>query len=565
MARMIPESPSEETKSYAEKRLFPKLRDMPDTEDWTVLHSLNIAPHTTQSQGEADFVVIIPSHGVFVLEVKGGRISQRNGQWTTTNRRTGESVIKNPIEEANNAMHSIKDYVFNADVPREIKRVVFGFGVVFPDTTVHGEMDTIEIDRDQIADIDDCRTSEQFREYLLKLAGYWRKRLNNATIPNAEQCGRLIQLLRPNTVGRKALRSQIRDIENQIVEMTANQQYAFNTIIDNDRCIVTGGAGTGKTVIALNYAQLRADEKLRTGFFCYNRKLADHLKNNTPQAENIVCDSFTEYMEKTVAAAGHGQESDCPPSERDAYYKTRLPELFVEACLELDLPQFDILIVDEAQDLITEPYLDAMDLMLMGGLRDGKWCFFMDAGKQNLYNTGTKEQEFRDRIAKFTPYFTRSSLSDNCRNSVAIIEKIDSVFGTKTGHRPYNERGQEVEIRTYKTMSDEAEIIETILRVLEREKVEKKDIIILSPVRFQNSAASILSDSLVSADGAGNTDAVAFSTIQSFKGMESSVVILTDINRLDDEESMNLLYVGMSRAKSALYILARKEAVKRLR
>ena len=114
-------------------------------------------------------------------------------------------------------------------------------------------------------------------------------------------------------------------------------------------------------------------------------------------------------------------------------------------------------------------------------------------------------------------------------------------------------------------MSDEAEIIETILRVLEREKVEKKDIIILSPVRFQNSAASILSDSLVSADGAGNTDAVAFSTIQSFKGMESSVVILTDINRLDDEESMNLLYVGMSRAKSALYILARKEAVKRLR
>ncbi len=565
MARMIPSSPSEDTKSYAEKMLFPKLRDMPGTEDWTILHSLIIARHATQSQGEADFVVIIPSHGVFVLEVKGGLISQKSGQWTTTNR-TGESIIKNPIEEANNAMHSVKDYVYAADVPQEIRKAVFGFGVVFPDTTVHGEMDTIEVDGEQIADVDDCRTSESLRDYLLRLAGFWRKRVTyNASFPNAEKCGKLVQALRPNTEGGKALRSRIRDIENQIVEMTASQQYAFNTIIDNDRCIVTGGAGTGKTVIALNYAQLRADEKKRTGFFCYNRKLGEHLKANSPHSDDFVCDSFTEYMEKTVIAAGHERDTVCAPSERDTYYKKRLPELFVDAFMELDLPQLDFLIVDEAQDLITNPYLDAMDLMLKGGLKEGKWCLFMDAGKQNLFNSSDNEKDFRDRIGRFTPYYTKSSLSDNCRNSTAIIEKMDSVFGTRTQHRPYDEHGQDVEIKTYKTQIDEAETIETILRVLERENVEKKDIIILSPVRFQNSAANILDDTLVTTDAARENSAVFFSTIQSFKGMERSVVLLIDINRLDDDDTMNLLYVGMSRAKSALYIVARKEAAKRLR
>ena len=81
MAKMIPERPSEETSSAAERKLFQRFKAMPDTEDWVVLHSLAIAKHMTQSQGEADFAVVIPSYGVFVLEVKGGRISYNNGTW----------------------------------------------------------------------------------------------------------------------------------------------------------------------------------------------------------------------------------------------------------------------------------------------------------------------------------------------------------------------------------------------------------------------------------------------------------------------------------------------------
>ena len=48
---------------------------------------------------------------------------------------------------------------------------------------------------------------------------------------------------------------------------------------------------------------------------------------------------------------------------------------------------------------------------------------------------------------------------------------------------------------------------------------------------------------------------ITFSTIHGFKGLENSYIILTDINRINDDEFKSLLYVGMSRAKVGLIIL----------
>ena len=110
MARMIPSRIADDTKSKAEIKLFYKLQDMEDTEDWTVMHSVAIADHLTQMQGEADFVVVIPNGGVFVLEVKGGGISYQDGEWTSTNLK-GTHDIKNPVSEANEAMHAFAKFV----------------------------------------------------------------------------------------------------------------------------------------------------------------------------------------------------------------------------------------------------------------------------------------------------------------------------------------------------------------------------------------------------------------------------------------------------------------------
>jgi superfamily I DNA/RNA helicase len=48
---------------------------------------------------------------------------------------------------------------------------------------------------------------------------------------------------------------------------------------------------------------------------------------------------------------------------------------------------------------------------------------------------------------------------------------------------------------------------------------------------------------------------IPFTSIHAFKGLESSAVIITDVDNLDDERSKALLYVGMSRARARLYML----------
>ena len=54
-------------------------------------HSLAIANHTTQRFGEADFVILF-SNTILILEVKGGRISYKDGNWFTgTENRGGKS------------------------------------------------------------------------------------------------------------------------------------------------------------------------------------------------------------------------------------------------------------------------------------------------------------------------------------------------------------------------------------------------------------------------------------------------------------------------------------------
>ncbi len=84
MAIMIPSAISPGIKSNAERHIFSWLKNAPETEEWIVLHSLGITNHNRVIHGEVDFVVLVPSSGIFALEVKGGRVIRINGIWSFT-------------------------------------------------------------------------------------------------------------------------------------------------------------------------------------------------------------------------------------------------------------------------------------------------------------------------------------------------------------------------------------------------------------------------------------------------------------------------------------------------
>ena len=561
MARCIPANIDPETKSNAEKKIFSALKRMPDTDDWVVLHSVALADHPTQSQGEADFVIVIPNKGIIVLEVKGGGISFSDGIWFSCDRNLNLYQIKNPQQEANEAMHAIRDYIAKKQAfGNRLQYALFEYGVVFPDTEIGDNLSIPDLARAQIADITDCADIKRF---LLHLADYGaKKKAPGIFSPNRKQCDDIVQLLRPDFVSRISVGTIIRNLDNEIIDLTQNQQDIFDGLLENERNLVKGSAGTGKTILAVNYARMMADSKKRVGFFCYNIRLAHYINQSLSEYSNIISGSLTEYAEK-VAQTFYTDRLD-PQEDRNIYYSTTLPELLAEACLDEKIEPFDVLILDEAQDLMTPQYLEAMDCLLRGGLQEGSWCFFMDAEKQNLFHASITEGQVRDLLKKRHIFYANYSLKDNCRNSIAIIEKMDKWFGTNTRSHLSDEYGCDVEIKSYKRQPSEAEALTKLISRLLKDGVKYNEMVVLSPIRRESSCVRLVDQyNIVDKEPKGKED-IRFCTIHGFKGLESPVVIITDIENVFRPEQLNLLYVGITRARVALFIFASEHAHKEL-
>ena len=561
MARLIPQNLDPETKSNAEKKLFSLFKKMSDTDDWVIMHSVALADHPTQSQGEADFVVIIPNKGVIVLEVKGGDITYADGQWYSRDRYSFNNLIKNPQQEANDAMHAIRDYLArNQHIGDRFQLALFEFGIVFPDTEIGAQLIVPDIAREQIADITDCK---DMRRFLLRLADYAsKKRTPNIYLPNRQQCNEIVKLLRPDVESRISVGTVISGMDDQIVELTQNQQDIFDGLLENERNLIKGGAGTGKTVLAKNYAMMMAKEGKRVGFFCYNRMLGEYLQNHMSMYDNVICGSFTEYA-KSIAQA-HYADRIATIKEDNDFYRVTLLELLTEACLDEIVEPFDVLILDEAQDLMSEQFLDAIDYLIKDGLREGNWCFFMDAVRQNLFNASVSEDDVKKMLKGRGVFYANYTLKDNCRNSISIIEATDRWFGTITRSHLSDEYGCEVEIKRYKRQSSEAEALASLITRLQKDNVKLEDIVILSPVKKESSCVRFIEEYSINDSNVKRNGEIQFCTIQGFKGLESPVVIVTDIENVFGSAYLNLLYVGITRARVALYIFASEHAYKNL-
>lgn len=128
--------------------------------------------------------------------------------------------------------------------------------------------------------------------------------------------------------------------------------------------------------------------------------------------------------------------------------------------------------------------------------------------------------------------------------------------------------GEEVEILEYVDNMDGQKQLISIVKNLRKKGISTKDIVILSPHRFEH---SMIEGKYHLLEGIGPIQpmqglsgriveipdhAIKFSSIYSFKGLESHVVIIIGIEK-DDEYARRLLYTGISRAKSKLFVLKR--------
>ena len=213
---------------------------------------------------------------------------------------------------------------------------------------------------------------------------------------------------------------------------------------------------------------------------------------------------------------------------------------------------FDRVIIDEAQDLMSEEYLICIDTMLKKGIARGKWDFFGDFNKQAIYTKDMVESDFMDMLEERTSYI-RYKLTTNCRNTQYICDQIKIVTGfTKDAQYESMIQGNPVDYRPYKSKEDELKELLKVLEELSNNGVENGRITILSPYKRNKSVVNLLRGIRVEDYTIPAPEEITFSTIQGFKGLENTVIILTDIESYED---IKLAYVAFSRARSGLYVL----------
>ncbi len=528
---MAPSAPFE-TGSPAEKRIFERLRSAFD-DRYAAFHSLRPTRHPRKRFPEIDFVVCGPE-GLYVLEVKGGRVTCRDGVWRYEDRRgqRGESQ-EGPFRQAETALRGlVEDLRERAALPAgALDRLAIGYGVVFPDCDFR-----VEGAEWEPAMVADRRASRDLEGWLRRLFAYWRGRGGGrASALDGEALRALREYLRPDlgSPPRGAgapLADQVEDARRRVARFTDDQMRMADVAEANPRVLCAGGAGTGKTFLAERLARRWAAAGAEVAVVCRSPWLRHFLASRL-SAPGV-----------TVSLID-GVRLDCRRS---------------------GLARFDALLVDEGQDLFEMRCLDALDSVLAGGLETGRWCWFHDLNNQSL--THRFEPGAKERLESLHP--VRMPLRVNCRNTRVILEWIQEAIDADLGVRGAG-TGPAVRCQRAADRRDAAErAAREIVELVDVGGLAPGSVTILSPLGLADSSVANMPDGAASRVRRLDEYSmrrvpggkVGFARIDEFKGLENEAVVVVDLpppERGDGNEPAH--YVAMSRARSVLSLIYRDD------
>lgn len=558
MAKLFPKTFPKDSNNSGERKVFEYFQKHAP-EDWYILHSFRIPKHKRVVFGEADFIVIAPTLGVFILEIKSGGIGFDGTNWSFTNHEHKTNYKqRGPFEQAREAMFEIERILteklgdcFTA------QRIHYSYGVIFTDEYSFPAERMTEDESWRLLQRKDNNDYCAFIKYLAKrfneeLIEIGKRPPNKLTADDAKD---IATTLRPIVECTVPLKSFLSQSEEDIINYTKEQLECLDDIFSNDRVVVNGGAGTGKTLIAIEEAKQIADYSQRVGVLCFNKNLASYIRLNV-DAEKIEVYSIHAFMSRYCKEILKSDFVEVNETNKATYYSYILPQQMMLALSDKE-KKFDYLIIDEFQDLCTEQYLQVFDMLLKDGLSEGKFTFFGDFARQAIY-LSTPDLKL---LQKFT-YYTNKMLTKNCRNTKSIGVELIKITGyTDKGYR-LQAAGEPVEYVRYTNKKEAGEKLMDVLRTLKNKGIKNSATLILSPyVRDKSVVGLVDPDKYLIGDYSNIADAffASFSTIHAYKGLESQIVILVDI---EDYSKTNLMYIGISRARSKLFVLESKEAEK---
>ncbi len=528
---MWPESPDFE--SEAERQVFNALRkDLRDGD--ALLHGLRFSDRK-QGDIEIDITVFLEGAGVAVIEVKGGKVSYRDGKWISQSA-LGQRHNIHPTDQARKCRYALREFLTRS--PRWSRGTLRdAWMVAMPGTEVPGDMAP-----------DAPRHLILGRDNLDDALGRVFDVLNDEGNVNRLSGAGWIEVSLDLLLNRgEPLRDIIADAAERaehIDRLTREQGQVLDLFCENQRIEVHGGAGSGKTWLAFEQARRWSAEGQRVALLSFGRGLATSLAAQCAGLKRQHQPAFVGTFHKLGYDWGVIPEPDAPSD----WWNETAPKLMRDAAQQLPPGQrFDALVVDEAQDFADDwwdPLLAALkdrETARIATFRDDNQAVFGRRGHPDLS-------------------FAQVSLTTNLRNT----NEIGSLFGALIKQKSRLLGGQGPPVRFVPCATDDA------VGVASDEAValldagwDARDVALLTtlhrhPMQVEQQA-----------DGQGSYwsnlwtgEDVFYGTVSGFKGLERPAIVLAIDGFRGTQDARELLYVGMSRARDQLVVVGDPELIR---
>lgn len=531
-ARMIPIIVDVDAQDWpaGEKKLYKAFSKLSDK--YIVLHStawVDVdADKASLREGEADFIVINKDSGIIVFEVKDGDIYFENGECFQVNRKNKKQKIIDPMKQAQKSKHRIIDILNYPGVYQDGFQNDCQAAVWFTYATKEDLKSSVlppNYDKRLVLSYDDLSHVEDsldklFSDTLGVGEGYY----------NDEVIEYIIDNISPTSQVVRSLTSKFREGEEILLKLTKEQEQVFSGLRKNRIALIEGGAGTGKTILAMEKAkQMSLSGKVL--LLAFNNFLVDDMQFSLREYDNIDVRSLNRLAkEKKIRLNYHNDV------ERNKQLSSVLNLLSQSG-------EYTHFIVDEAQDFAPEHLEQIINL---SNETQGVCYFFFDLNQ--YVNNSSSVKWLSDAL------YPKFLLTKNCRCSAEISNTAYSSI-EKHSERSNDElhNGKPI-FYVINNRSGRNQKIRDIVHNYESEGISPDEIVILS-CRGEGGQTQIPNDICCTEREKGK---VLYTTARKFKGLEASIIILTDVDyrTFEDIEKRNVFYVAASRAKYELNIVA---------
>ena len=494
--------------------------------------------------GEIDFLLVHKDYGVVMIEVKGGRgitYNAKENRWLAW-KNNKQIQIEGPYDQIRRNYQNLRDKIQFGASNLELKnfRPRINSFVVWTNVNSHeSKFGFMGYDENTFYKDDLANPIEI------------EKKIKNQFVKK-DASDEILILLFNRVLSSKVKGFSLLSYNGKIsekVEKLSNdifQTYYDITNPNYKKIKIQGMPGTGKTFLATKLAENEAEQGKKVLLMCYNLLLGEKLKSLLSDYLNISVFTFEDFLNELgisyddfVDKNFETKLRDLDKSEEINYIKNQLDNLIVEADSHF---KFDTLIIDEAQD-ISEKYWDFFTELVEA--KQAKWVICYDKN-QTITNKDWSTPQYLD-----TPQLILNTV---IRSTKEIAQQYSKVYKDELEH--YGESGLNPSISILESGSWQ-EANQELFKILEKIKKENEALMSSTTVLVPHSKDIVnLKSSLL--------EECTVESISRFKGLESDTVIvvfpsLKGIEKNYINSNLALAYVGLSRAKSSLFLICNRE------